>query len=169
MYSMNLELSMSQPEEERPVPMSAFKPDLLIRDITGKPIAAVEVKSRDRLPTSEATEIRREMLGYGLPMQIPYFLLLSQDDGYLWKGSEQPGPDSPPLYHFPMDRVIRRYSPKNPQQRLYETELELLILHWLANLIARHQETTEEPEKTLAQAGFNASIQDGVVLIEEAL
>lgn len=149
--------------------MNTFVPDLVIKDDKGKPVAVVEVKSRYNLSTDVATEIRRNMLARGLPAQIPYFLLLSQDDGYLWKGSDRSNPDTPPMYHFPMSSVIHRYSLKKPEQRLYETELELLALQWLANLIAKQQETTEEPEKTLAQAGFNDSIKNGIVLIEEGL
>jgi hypothetical protein len=37
------------------------------------------------------------------------------------------------------------------------------------DVIAKQRETTEEPEKTLEQAGFNASIQEGIVLMEEGL
>jgi hypothetical protein len=149
--------------------MDKFLPDLLITDYTGNPIAVVEVKSRDQLPVNVATEIRSNMLKRGLPAHVPYMLLLTQDEGYLWKGSERPNPDAPPLYHFPMKSVISRYSLREPEQRLYPTELELLVLHWLTNLIAKKQEYAEEPEKTLAQAGFNDSIKDGIVLIEEAL
>ncbi len=68
-----------------------------------------------------------------------------------------------------MENVIRRYSPKKPDQRLYESELELLALQWLANVVAKHRETIEEPEKTLAQAGFNDAVKKGIVLIEEEL
>lgn len=149
--------------------MGTFEPDLQIRSIEGKPIAVVEVKGGENLSTDVAMEIRRSMLSRGLPSQIPYFLLLSQDDGYLWRGSRQPDPDTPPEYHFPMKSVISRYSLRRPDQRLYSTELELLVLHWLTNLIAKNQDTAEESEKTLAQAGFNDSVKNGVVLIEEAL
>lgn len=149
--------------------MSTFKADLLIKDNEGKPIAVVEVQSRHSLSSDVATEIRRTLLEHGLPAQIPYFLLLSQDDGYLWKGSVQLMPDSPPMYHFPMNSVIRCYSLKEPDQRLFASELELLMLHWLANLSMKQPETSEEPEKTLAQAGFNESIKNGMVLIEEGI
>jgi len=149
--------------------VNTFIPDLLITDDLGKPVAAIEVKSWNNLSIDVATEMRRNMLDSGLPAQIPYFLLLSQDDGYLWKGSSNPNFDTPPMYHFPMQSVINRYSPVRSDRRLYESELSLLVLHWLANLVAQYQEITEEPEKTLAQAGFNDSIKHTIVLIEEGL
>lgn len=149
--------------------MISFQPDLFIKSSDGRPIAIVEVKSRQNLSRDVATEIRRNMLARGLPAQIPYFLLLSQDVGYLWEGSKQDSPDAPPMYEFPMDKVVTRYSNREPGQRLYEGELELLVLQWLTNLSAKPQEATEEPEKTLARSGFNDSIKRAMVLIEEGL
>ena len=149
--------------------MISFQPDLLIKSSDGRPIAIVEVMSRQNLSRDVATEIRRNMLSRGLPAQIPYFLLLSQDVGYLWKGSKQDSPDAPPMYEFPMDKVMTRYSNREPGQRLYEAELELLVLQWLTNLSTKPQEATEEPEKTLARSGFNDSIKRAIVLIEEGL
>jgi hypothetical protein len=71
-----------------------------------------------------------------------------------------------------MTRIVRQYSSKiTGQRRLYNEELDLLVLDWLANLIGnqlgKQLEMTEEPEKTFAQAGFNKAIENTVVLIEE--
>jgi hypothetical protein len=149
--------------------MSAFQPDLLIKDINDHPVAIVEVQSRINMSSDVATEIRRNMLDRGLPTYVPYFLLISQDKGFLWINHLTKDHDSLPDYEFSMDKVISRYSPKEPEQRLYQTELALLILQWLTNLSLKPQELTEEPEKTLAIAGFNESIKDAMVLIEENL
>ena len=146
-----------------------FIPDLLIEDIQGKPIAAVAVQSRINMDVDAATEIHRNLLDSGLPANIPYFLLLSQEVGYLWKGAPQLDPGTLPSYKFPMRRVIAQYSLREPDQRLFQSELSLLMLHWLTNLSSKPQNASEEPEKTLAQAGFNESIRDAMVLIEEAL
>lgn len=149
--------------------ISRARPDLLIRSFDGRPIAIVEVQSRQNLSRDVAIEIRRTMLERGLPNQIPYFLLLSQDAGYLWKGLNQNDPEAPPTYEFPMDNVVTHYSNREPGQRLYKTELEYSILHWLTNLSTKTQEASEEPEKTLALAGFNDAIKRGMVLIEAEL
>lgn len=151
--------------------MSPFQADLLIKTYEDDPVAIIKFYNIPDLSQDKATEMRGYMLEDGLPLSVPYFLLLSQEEGYLWKSPEQPDPDTPPLYHFPMTRVIRQYGPEMPNHRLYDLELEWLVLHWLANLIGKEpdkqQEMTEEPEKTLAQAGFNKSIENTVVLIEE--
>ena len=36
-------------------------------------------------------------------------------------------------------------------------------------MIAEEREITEEPEQTLARAGFNNSVKDGIVLIEDGI
>jgi hypothetical protein len=149
--------------------MSVFQPDLVIKDPDGRPIAVVEVKNRQDLSSDIAIEMRRNMLRRGLPAQVPYFLLLSQDVGYLWRESRQDNPDAPPAYEFPMDKVVKRYSHREPGQRLYGTELELLVLQWLTNLSTKPQKMIEEPERTLELAGFNDSIKEAMVLIEEEL
>ena len=147
--------------------MSAFLPDLVIKNAEGSLGAVIEVKNLQNLSRDEAIALRHDLVDYGLPSQIPYFLLLSQDIGFLWKG--QNNLDAPPLYEFPMDPVIKRYLKKNPERRLYGTELELLVLQWLLNLTTKPQQDVEEPEKTLARSGFNDSIKGGAVLLKEAV
>lgn len=63
----------------------SFKADLVIKNLEGPPIAIVEVQTRSNLSRDVATEIRHNMLERGLPSHLPYFMLLSQDRGYLWK------------------------------------------------------------------------------------
>ncbi|MBA2392328.1 MAG: hypothetical protein H0V70_06235 [Ktedonobacteraceae bacterium] len=149
--------------------MPSFRPDLVIENADGHPIAVVEVKSRLNLSTDVATEMRRNILERGLPVHIPYFLLLSQDIGYLWKESKRNGSEETPAYVFPMDKVIARYSKRASDRRLYETELSLLVLQWLTHLSTEALEASEEPEKTLALSGFSDSIKHAMVLIEEEL
>jgi hypothetical protein len=149
--------------------MSTFRPDLLIQDTNGHPIAVIEVQSRTNMSSDVATEIRRSILSRGLTTHVPYFLLLSQDKGFLWMDAQSNSFDNAPNYEFPMNGVVGRYSKRNPEQRLYQTELELLILQWLTNLSSKPQQVNEEPERTLELTGFNDSIKDAMVLIEEDL
>ncbi len=146
----------------------SFTPDLVIKNLDSDPIAVIEVEGGTYMSSDFATEIRRNMLRSGLPTHIPYFLVLSQDLGYLWKDSEQNGPGTPPTCEFPMDGIIRRYSNREPNQRLFETELEYVMLKWLTSLSIKPQ-VTEEPEKTLATSGFIDAIKEAMVLIEEKL
>jgi hypothetical protein len=52
---------------------ASFQPDIVIENAKGQPIAVIEVQSRRNLSRDVATEIRRNLVSYGLPTQIPYF------------------------------------------------------------------------------------------------
>ena len=145
------------------------RPDILVQSPEGDPIAVIEVENLKDLTRGEAIELRHNLIEYGLPSRVPYFLLVSQDVGFIWKGTQNEDLDAPPMYEFPMDEVVARYSNRTLGERLYGAELEILVLQWLTNLAAKPQTNTEEPEKTLAISGFNESIIGAVVLIEEEL
>lgn len=147
----------------------SFKPDLVIKNLEGPPIAIVEVQTRSNLSRDVAAEIRRNMLERGLPSHLPYFMLLSQDNGYLWKEANSGTSLVQPNYEFPMRKVVERYSKHEPGQRLFEPELVYIVLDWLTNLSMQQQKVTEEPERTLAASGFNDSIKEAMVLLEEKL
>jgi hypothetical protein len=147
--------------------ISQPRPDILIRSPQGYPIAVVEVRNRQNLSRDVATQLRHNLIDYGLPSRVPYFMLLSQDVGYLWKEAKQENADVPPTYEFPMDNVVSRYWKSDSEKRLYAEALELLILQWLSDLTKGMQKDVEEPEKTLAIAGFNESIKGAAVLAEE--
>lgn len=149
--------------------ISRPRPDILIKNPQGFPIAVVEVKNQQNLSRDVATKLRRNMVAHGFLAQIPYFLLASQDVGFLWKEPKHVSFDAPPTYEFPMDKVVARYLKREPGQRLYGAELELVVLQWLTDLALGTQKVVEEPEKTLALSGFNESIKGATILAEEEL
>jgi hypothetical protein len=147
--------------------MAMFRPDILIQSPEDLPIAVVEVKNRQDLTRELATALRRNIITHSLLPQTPYFLLISQDVGFLWKAPASP--DTPPTYEFPMDKVVARYVKREPGERLYGIEMEYLVLQWLNDLASGKLKTNEEPEKTLALAGFNDSIREATVTLNENL
>ena len=144
--------------------------DILVRGPNGQPIAAVEIKNPQKLSRDVASTVGRNMLVHGLLPGVPYFLLLSQDTGFLWKGGEQKTSDAPPTFQFPMRDVIERYLPDmDAKKRLRESELEWIILQWLLNLTTSQRDTKEEPEKSLALAGLLDSLRGATVLADARL
>jgi hypothetical protein len=147
-----------------------MRPDILIWSPYNGPIATVEVKNYENLSCDIATSLHRNLLVHGYPRRAPYFLLLSQDAGYLWKQSEQESPDAPPTLEFPMHSVVVRYLPdRDPEKRLSSSVLELLVLQWLTELTWTPQEVIEEPERSLARSGFLESIREASVTAEPHL
>ena len=148
--------------------MSDLRPDILITDRDGNPIAAVEVKNRDRLSPEVARVLRRNLAVHGYAPPTPFFLLLSQDVGYLWKNVTPQHIDVPPDYQFSLDNVISRYLKSQPKRRLSGEELELVILQWLIEVTLEHLEPYEEPDSTLVSAGFDNAVRGGRVIAEAA-
>lgn len=128
--------------------------DIIVQSSDRQFIAIIEIKNVPDLSRDTATLIRRNSMLYSLLPQTPYFLLLSQEVGFLWKDAWQEGPDTPPTYQFAMDKVVTRYLQEQPTKRLYEMELEFLVLRWLNDITEGKRTTNEEPERTLAQAGL---------------
>ena len=63
--------------------MARFLADALIRGALGDPIAVVEIKNRENLTQDVAIQLRRNLLVHGMLPNVPYFLLVSQDVGFL--------------------------------------------------------------------------------------
>jgi hypothetical protein len=146
----------------------SFTADILIRDINERPVAVVEVKNRENLTRDIAIEFRCNLLEDAPLLDIPYFLLVSQDIGFLWKQSDQSKPDEPPTLEFPMNLVVERYFPAM-QGRLRESELAIVVLRWLAQLSWKSEEATIEPEKALASSGFIQAVHRTNALVEVEL
>jgi len=140
--------------------------DILIQGPDGDTIAVVKAKNLRNLSRDEATQIRRNLADYGVPIQVPFFMLLSQDIGFLWKDSKDENLDAPPMYTFPMNNVVARYSDRKAGERLYEAEFEILALRWLNHLTVNSQNNSDEPERTLALAGFDEAIKGAYALFE---
>lgn len=148
--------------------MSLYAPsrdDIVIQDPDRQFVAVVEIKNMQNLTRDIATAVRGNSMIYSLLPQTPYFLLLSQDKGFIWKEAWREGPETPPSYEFPMDAVVTRYLHRKPDDRLYNEELRYLVLQWLTDLADGKPQMSEEPEKTLALAGFDASIKEAYVSI----
>ena len=147
-----------------------YRADIAVQSSDGRLLAVVEIKNREHLTAEVATVIRRNLIAHGLVPELEYFLLLSQDRGYLWAGLSLPQLEAPPKAAFSMSPVISRYvPPRDSSDRLRELELELLVVHWLTELAAGACDPTQEPESILAGTGFLKAIQGASILVEPRL
>ena len=92
-----------------------------------------------------------------------YFLLVSQDSGYIWtEGSDIP-------VRFDMSPVIRRFIPNiTPGHRMFGMDVATLVSFWLSELTGEWRVGDEEPEKTLASVGFLDQVRGSTVYSETA-
>ena len=73
-----------------------YRADIAVQSSDGRLLAVVEIKNREHLTAEVATVIRRNLIAHGLVPELEYFLLLSQDRGYLWAGLSLPQLEAPP-------------------------------------------------------------------------
>ncbi len=86
-----------------------------------------------------------------------YFLLISQDVGYIWNEQK----DTPA--QLDMAAVMRRFIPTiNSGYRMFGVDLAELVSFWLTEL-ATGLGGDEEPERTLAGIGFLAQVRGSTV------
>ena len=138
----------------------ATEADIVVRAINGEPVAVVEVKNRQHLSIDVAMALRRNLVVHGLLTRSRYFLLVSQDVGFLWDQGAEVAIDAPPTLQFAMDRVVDRYLPRlDAQERLQGSTLELVVLQWLSDLSEGLPEPIGEPERSLAGVGLLDAIK----------
>lgn len=142
--------------------------DIIIRDEQYRPIAAIEVKNRMNLTQEVATAYRRNLLVHGLTEVAPYFLLLSQDWGYLWSESGGHGLEAAPVLEFSMEDVVARYVPQRRGERLDGGFLEFIVFQWLLDLSLDVYEPTGESERSLQDTGFLDAIRGARIATEAA-
>ena len=146
-----------------------FDPDITIRKRDGSPIAIVEVKNKRVLTESDASSLRRRFLGHGLIGDVPYFLVLSQDVGYLWHQEASTGSEVETFTRFSMDAVLKRFlSEADREVRLHGAELELVVWQWLREIAGNGLNAEQEPERQLRSSGFLDALQETSVRMAAA-
>jgi hypothetical protein len=138
--------------------------DLVVHDAMGRQVVVVEVVNRHPLTQELAAGVRRHLIEHGPPIAAPYFLVLAQDDGYLWRQTDGLAPDAPPSEHFPMRPVLQRNAPIiDPDVHYGSAQLELIVFQWLRDLVDGVLTANGEPETTLARAGLLDAVRGGEV------
>ncbi len=141
-----------------------IRADIKVRDSEGSGLALVEVKNRTGLTPDIAVTLRRNLLAHGLANQnARFFLLVSQDIGYLWdQNTPQDIDHSSPTVEFPMDSVIQHYLPSlSGSDRLSESQVELAVTQWLWDLANGVNDRPLEPEIALSNTDFLRLIRGG--------
>jgi hypothetical protein len=130
-------------------------PDIAVRAANGELLAAVEVKAGNALSPEVVIALRSNLVARGALSKAAFFLLVTQQRGFLWLPNTLPWLDASPSVEFPMQPVIERYlHGSDAKRRLWEGELTLIVADWLYNLNLGVDDATLEPERALASSGF---------------
>jgi hypothetical protein len=147
-----------------------FQADIVIRGAGGQPVAIVELKNWKDLTPDVGAELRRGLTAsHSIGPQIPFFLLLSQEKGFLWHGPPADSTDQPACA-FSMTEVIRYYLPDlGADQWLGPDSFRLVVLQWLYDLIDGKRGEESEAERALAEGGLFAVLWGAGIMEEVAV
>ena len=126
--------------------------DIVVRGADGAIVALVEVKNREGLTADIARQIREMLFTNGLVQSLsPYFLMISQNDGFLWDQRRQDSAfDAAPTSSFSMRPVMAWLFPSSSStDHLHESALERAVATWLSFLIHRLPRTPLAEELAL--------------------
>jgi hypothetical protein len=148
-----------------------IRPDIVVQSADRNVVALVEIKNLPDLSPEVAAIIRGNLMAHGLAHQwARYFLLVSQEVGYLWdRASLGDAPNPLPAATFPMRPVVERYLPSFVTAlHLSESHLELAVIQWLWDVANELENRPHETESALAPTGFLDLIKGGRVGLEPA-
>jgi len=136
-------------------PIGPYRADIVLRSQDGSTVALVEVKNLAALAPDVVVEFRRNLLR-GANLLAPFFLLVSQDIGYLWRRAL---PQDPPVAAFPMRSVVAHYLPTLEREvRLSGSSLAFVVAEWLSDLATNDPRRPRDVEAPLIDAGFVEAI-----------
>jgi len=142
--------------------MNRFDYDMIIYGSRQMPVAFIELKNKKSMDESFAMEFKKNVLQNNGYINAPYFLLISQEKGFLWKNVNS-DIDEPPTLSFNMKEVMEKYMPDKEIHWLKKTELELVTLKWLVELAYLREAPENTAEESLLGSGFLQAIKGGSV------
>jgi hypothetical protein len=143
--------------------------DIVVQSASGDLLAIVEIKNSVNLSPEYASIIRKNLIDDSrFNRAARYFLVLSQDIGYLWDQDENPTAEaSLPAVTFPMRQVVEQYLPTLiGEGRLNHLEVELAVLQWLWDLTRDDTRRPHEPDIALSKTAFLDLIRGGRINAE---
>lgn len=108
--------------------------DIVVHGADESLLALVAIRNWRDLSTANAVDVRDDLVAHGeVSPWARFFLIVSQETGYLWRQEMARQPVSaPPTVEFPMQPVIALYLPSFADGgRLSRTEIRLAVHQWM--------------------------------------
>jgi hypothetical protein len=153
-------------EEHGLDPALPYRADIVLLAPNGQVVALVEVKNPIGLSKDLARRWRRNLLVHGIAAgNAHYFMLVSQDFGYLWDQRKPHGFDAPPDLAFAMQDVVERYVKRlEPGERLSGISMEIIVAQWLNDLAGDSRTSTEPTRQKFEGTTFLEDIRGARIL-----
>jgi hypothetical protein len=150
----------------------ASRPDITLYDREGRLLLVAEVKYKRDTTPEWAAALRRNLLAHEGFRQAEYFLVLTPDHLYLWKGLKAEAlavlpdvvADSYPLF------LPYLQSAGPDLDRLSAPVFELMAISWLSDLVhsRRESEGLGNDQAWLAESGLLDAVRNGRLAYDRA-
>ena len=144
--------------------------DLALYDRSGRLAAIAEVKNKLGTSREWAAQTRRNLLAHGRAYSADFFLLVTPDRLYVWKGANTEPVQAPPTYEADTAPRFAPYfeSAGVDPRSVSGHAFELLVGAWLSDVIRSEQTTGEssDDQNWLAVSGFHSAVKGGHIEYE---
>jgi hypothetical protein len=152
--------------------MSTAPADIAVFSRDRRPILIVEVEDSVNYVTAEsAARLRRGLLGHGLLPDVPFFMLATPIQIFLWHGDT--AADAHPEYSAGAQTVLESYaaSRAHREQPIRGGSLEIVMFSWISDLAsgARPLSPDSEVDRMLLESGLYEQIKGGTADFEVQL
>jgi hypothetical protein len=159
----------------RPLPSFAMSPapaDIAVFSKDRRPVLVVEVKDSSMYSTAElAAGLRRSLMAHHLLPDVPFFMLATPIQIFLWRGAAHPG--AYPTYSSATKPVLDSYGSRhtNREKPVRGGALEIVMFSWLSDLAsgARALSPDSAVDRMLLESGLYEQIQGGAADFEVKL
>lgn len=146
--------------------IGGYAGDILITTSESRVVAEVEVKNVENLDLQLAQALASgssALLSQDAPR---YYLVVSQDKGFLWRLDHTPTLADAPVWELPMGDLLRPYMPPLKRGgRLQFDELRMLVFSCLGDLADAGMPVTTELPAALVESGLADVLRSNAVVI----
>jgi hypothetical protein len=143
----------------------ATRPDILLFDREGRRLLVAEAKNKRNTSPTWAAELRRNLLAHEGFRHAEFFLVLTPDHLYLWRGMSADPVPVPPDYVVDSRPLFLPYLQRAglDLDRISSPVFELMAISWLSDLVhsKRESETVGNDEAWLVQSGLLDAVRNG--------
>lgn len=144
--------------------MSTAPADIAVFSKDRRPILVVEVKdSTAYIVPQAAADLRRNLLAHGLLADVPFFMLATAVQVFLWP--KDVAPDDRPQFSAATKSVLDAYGSKRPMPEKSRRggALEIVTFSWLSDLASevRAPSADSDADRMILESGLYDQIKGG--------
>ena len=139
--------------------------DLVLYDHLGRLIAVAEIKNKRGTSGDWAAKLRRNILAHGGFPHVDFYLIITPDRLYLWKGAGEQPDLIQPTYEIDAQPIFKAYLERAgvAPGDVSGGAFELLVESWLSDLMSSEKPVDQfaNGEKWLVESSFLGAVKDG--------